>query len=295
MEALADFNMGSFIANNANYSGGVVKTPSSQSFQSSRIVDGLKDAIASRGVSTIAKTVLPRVNPYVGVASLVLGGAKLAYDKYQSDNEPVVQIIKHMGADESTVPDYAQNFANYQGESLKNLGTSLEGINDGLTSSTAPTLPEVMTSNASALVQSLNALTLSFQENLGYVASGIFGISAFLEQLVTLKQAQLQFSQEVEAVKLEKTELQKESYEFKKTSKVIQDLDGEVVATMAPREAELAKNATVGRKVTDENNFELDDDDIDISMPIDISSCFGYEKYSDMLKNVLNSHGGNWS
>lgn len=74
--------------------------------------------------------------------------------------------------------------------------------------------------------------------------------------------------------------------EYLTTPSDIKDLDGNIVASMKPIEAQSVKNITDARYKTDENNFELDDTDFDdmFTMP-DISSIFQFDKKSVRLQN----------
>ena len=300
-----EFSFSSYVANNADYSGGgVVKnTPS---YSSNTIVDSLKNAVASRAVSTAVKTVLPRLNPYVAVGQIACEGVSYLRAKssdfghsegwVDSGNTDlstisISKIINSKADSDMDVTNYAQNFSDYQESSYNQLSSDLDNIDSTLKASTAPTLPETMINNTSALVQSLNALTLSFQQQLGYMSSGILSVGAYLDQLVTLKQKEFEFHQETESIKLEKTQLQKESYEFKKTAQDVYDLDGQKVASFAPREAELVKNTTVAKDTTDKINFELDDEDLE---PDDSSSFVlgGFSKSSDIMSEYITAMGG---
>jgi hypothetical protein len=86
---------------------------------------------------------------------------------------------------------------------------------------------------------------------------------------------------------IEKADLQIDDLTYKKTATAVKDLDGQTVASISPREAELVKNATVAKKTTDQNNLELDEGDFDILSNIDISSIFGFEKTSIEEEQIL--------
>jgi len=91
-----------------------------------------------------------------------------------------------------------------------------------------------------------------------------------------------------------KDELFIDELEFRSTSKNIVDLDNNEICSISRREVENIKNATFARKVTDENNFELDDEDFDDDlgdlMP-DISAIFGSYNVSDILKEISENGG----
>jgi hypothetical protein len=87
---------------------------------------------------------------------------------------------------------------------------------------------------------------------------------------------------------IEKADLQIDDLTYKKTATAVKDLDGQTVASISPREAELVKNATVAKKTTDENNFELDNEDYDIMDVLpDISPLLQYEKRADSIEKIL--------
>lgn len=58
-------------------------------------------------------------------------------------------------------------------------------------------------------------------------------------------------------------DIEKDRHTFEKTVQNIKDLDGQVVASISPREAQAVNNATQAKKNTDINNFELLDSDIE--------------------------------
>lgn len=65
-------------------------------------------------------------------------------------------------------------------------------------------------------------------------------------------------------------EIYKEKAEYDKTSVAIKDLDGNTIAKASPREIALSRQAVQARTYTDENNFELDNEALDLfdlSMP----------------------------
>ena len=59
-------------------------------------------------------------------------------------------------------------------------------------------------------------------------------------------------------------EIYKEKAEYDKTSVAIKDLDGNTIAKASPREIALSRQAVQARNFTDENNFELDDEALDL-------------------------------
>jgi hypothetical protein len=59
-------------------------------------------------------------------------------------------------------------------------------------------------------------------------------------------------------------EIYKEKADFEKTDVAIKDLDGNIVATTSPRAIALSRQAVQTRVLTDENNFELDSDALNL-------------------------------
>lgn len=71
-------------------------------------------------------------------------------------------------------------------------------------------------------------------------------------------------------------DIEKDRHKFETTAKSVKDLDGQVVANISPRDAQVVKNASQARIATDTNNFELSANDLDDlfgDLP-DISSLF---------------------
>ena len=59
-------------------------------------------------------------------------------------------------------------------------------------------------------------------------------------------------------------EIYKEKAEYDKTSVAIKDLDGNTITKASPREIALSRQAVQARTYTDENNFELDNEALDL-------------------------------
>lgn len=59
-------------------------------------------------------------------------------------------------------------------------------------------------------------------------------------------------------------EIYKEKAEYDKTSVAIKDLDGNTITNASPREIALSRQAVQARTYTDENNFELDNEALDL-------------------------------
>ncbi|ARU48315.1 hypothetical protein [Sulfurospirillum diekertiae] len=79
---------------------------------------------------------------------------------------------------------------------------------------------------------------------------------------------------------------------YAKTPTQVKDIDENVLFDMSPREASLVKNAVTAINQTDEKNLELDDYDIDLFSPIDISSIFGYDSSVDIMSEFITRMGG---
>ena len=86
-------------------------------------------------------------------------------------------------------------------------------------------------------------------------------------------------------------EIYKEKAEYDKTSVAIKDLDGNTIAKASPREIALSRQAVRARTYTDENNFELDNEALDLfDLPMpNFKDLFDTELPSKtLLKDVNN-------
>ena len=86
-------------------------------------------------------------------------------------------------------------------------------------------------------------------------------------------------------------EIYKEKAEYDKTSVAIKDLDGNTIAKASPREIALSRQAVQARTYTDENNFELDNEALDLfDLPMpNFKDLFDTELPSKtLLKDVNN-------
>ncbi|GEM_PF-3851439 len=81
-----------------------------------------------------------------------------------------------------------------------------------------------------------------------------------------------------------------EHLSFKKDVYEVKDLDGNIIARISPRELTAIKDAVKARAVTDEINFELDEDDIDLVGGFDLDLP-AFERFSDIVKAVKDSNG----
>ena len=87
---------------------------------------------------------------------------------------------------------------------------------------------------------------------------------------------------------LELQDLQIDKHNYHKTVQDVVDMDGNKMASVAPRDLKNIESASTARKHTDQNNFEVTDDDIDtmFTMP-DISEIFKYGRLTDRLQTSL--------
>ena len=86
-------------------------------------------------------------------------------------------------------------------------------------------------------------------------------------------------------------EIYKEKAEYDKTSVAIKDLDGNTITKASPREIALSRQAVQARTYTDENNFELDNEALDLfDLPMpNFKDLFDTELPSKtLLKDVNN-------
>ena len=75
--------------------------------------------------------------------------------------------------------------------------------------------------------------------------------------------------------------VQKEHLEYLKTPSTVTDLDGNPLASIAPRDLKNVANASQSRLTTDVNNFEIDNDDDGLLNAV--SSFIKFEKLGDSL------------
>lgn len=94
------------------------------------------------------------------------------------------------------------------------------------------------------------------------------------------KPVDIKLDEKITKIQQDTFEIYKEKSDYAKEKQSIKDLDGNVIAKMSPREAEASKNILSARINTDENSFELDDDDISF-MNVDTQSIL------DILKVPL--------
>lgn len=74
---------------------------------------------------------------------------------------------------------------------------------------------------------------------------------------------------------------------YSRTPTQVKDIDENVLFDIAPREARLVNDATMAIKTTDLNNDHLEQEDIDIVSPFDISSIYGFKDCDSVCKALI--------
>lgn len=167
-------------------------------------------------------------------------------------------------------------------DSFKDIKRSIDNLK--LSPSVSVSAPQVDVSvSVEPLAKSFDSINLSLDK---LVKDETF------KSLIDVQKTSKDNAKEFFDKKSEEADLQIESLQYDKNPQEVKDLDGQTVGTFAPREASLVKDATFAKNQTDEKNFELDDDDLDIATPIDISSIYGYEKSSDIIEQFILKMGG---
>ena len=84
-------------------------------------------------------------------------------------------------------------------------------------------------------------------------------------------------------------EIETERHEYETKPQNIRDLDGENVANLSPRDAQTIKNASEARIATDENNFNVGEDEISGLFPEfpDISTLFDFVMPSKIDEEIM--------
>ena len=84
-------------------------------------------------------------------------------------------------------------------------------------------------------------------------------------------------------------EIETERHEYETKPQTIRDLDGESVANISPRDAQTIKNASEARIATDENNFNVGEDEIDGLFPEfpDITALFDFVMPSKIDEEIM--------
>lgn len=91
------------------------------------------------------------------------------------------------------------------------------------------------------------------------VVSAIGSLKTSLDKIATVKDDLAKISENGKGL----LDIEKDRHTFEKTAQNIKDLDGQVVASISPREAQAVNNVTQAKKNTDINNFELLESDIE--------------------------------
>lgn len=267
--------------NNSNYAGSTVKNIASNN--ASYVGNSLASATVATAKTAEGLTVgsalrfgaksVFRLNPYIGAASLL-------YDAYKffTDDE-----IAQLPEAEQQIAKEAQQYSKVveaQQQKVDEIKQEIKSVSESVEYQQGQTLPSVLSQNAKALTLSVNALTVTLSEQLSLMNNYMMANLIYQQQFLDIKASE--------------SGLNVESLEYNKTTQSVKDLDGNMVASFSPREAELAKNATVAREVTDKNNFTLDDDiDLeDIVDGVEISSIFGYSGDTEPLKEFYTRLGG---
>ena len=84
-------------------------------------------------------------------------------------------------------------------------------------------------------------------------------------------------------------EIETERHEYETKPQTIRDLDGESVANISPRDAQTIKNASEARIATDENNFNVGEDEINGLFPEfpDITALFDFVMPSKIDEEIM--------
>ena len=161
-----------------------------------------------------------------------------------------------------------QNLVSKMGSS--NNARKISGAISSLSSSFKSSLENV----SKTIKESANTVALNSSSN--KVSAALRGVNENLAKISDSGKAML--------------DIEKERHDYEKKPQAIKDLDGQVVASLSPREAQTASNATQAKKNTDTNNFELDGDDIlglFDDLP-DVSGLFNIELPSETLRKLMN-------
>ena len=103
------------------------------------------------------------------------------------------------------------------------------------------------------------ANTVALNSSGNKVSAALKGVNENLAKIAEIKGDIAKISENGKGM----LDIEKDRHTFEKTAQNIKDLDGQVVASISPREAQAANNVTQAKKNTDINNFELLDSDIE--------------------------------
>ncbi len=223
-----------------------------------------------------------------------------------------------------SIPETILNQAVTKAKSdVENVKAKSESIKAEFTAFEGTTLPEHMANNTSALVSAINHLTETVAQGSTQMSINVMALSQTLSDFSMLMEYGIEQNLKIKAVELgadtlkfpdmlniktdfsdsfndvlglkkeeipkqiEKADLQIDDLTYRKTDVALTDLDGEVVATVSPREAETKKNITLAKKTTDENNFQLDEEDLDtMDTYSSLPSLDGLYVHSNRAKQV---------
>lgn len=200
-----------------------------------------------------------------------------------------------------------------QEDKAKEVKQEADSIADSVAYMQGETLPSVLTQNAKALTQSINTLTTTLNEQFAllnnYMMANLIVQGQFLELKTAesgLKVEAMEFSKNpvdtsilkndsVVGMSPREIEVSHRSNEveakvYARTATTVKDWDENVLADIAPREAELVKNATLAKDTTDKINFDIDDLMDDNEVVLD--GVRGYELGSDIMREFILKMGG---
>lgn len=121
---------------------------------------------------------------------------------------------------------------------------------------------------------------MSLNSSIDYMHSSINGITRAL----SIDGVAIQRSDK----DLQLQDLQIDKHVYHSTVSPVVDMDGNNMGAFAPRDLKNIESASTARKHTDQNNFEVDDDDIDTMFTLpDISEIFKYSRLTDRLQTSL--------
>lgn len=104
-----------------------------------------------------------------------------------------------------------------------------------------------------------SANTVALNSGSNKVSVALKGVNENLAKIAEIKGDIVKISENGKGM----LEIEKDRHTFEKTAQNIKDLDGQVVASISPREVQAVNNATQAKKNTDINNFELLESDIE--------------------------------
>lgn len=216
----------------------------------------------------VAGRVATRLNPYIFAGSVLYDVGSSIYQSLTSEEK------EQLSEPERVAVEHAENIAkniDYTQQKNEALKEKVQTIDNSVVYEQGQSLPSVLSQNAKALTQSINTLTSTVSEQLGLLNNYMMAFAIYQQQFLDIKASE--------------ADLKIESMEFAKTAKTVKDLDGQEIASFAPREAELVKNATLAKDTTDKINFDIDDLIDEPNMPI--IDLGGYPLTSDIMEELI--------